>query len=249
MEIIFNNPNDDLILKGVGKKTTKVYERLQELTPYVENDYYVDLGLPSGTLWAKRNIFTGTGNDNGFAPSEYSYNSSFFSRGNVDGHNVDGNDEFEDGYAFTKETYDLTPGSAITGDLTLSYDAAHVNLGGAWRMPTETEFRELFSVCPLVDSNGDYFPSETVDKTITIDDIVGIKFKSTVNNKTLFLPIVGHPDMTNSGTLVERAIAAYYGTVTLNPYYNNTYCLQIKATGTGMGGSTKRLGFPVRPVM
>ena len=34
-----------------------------------------------------------------------------------------------------------------SGNLTTKYDAASVNLGGRWRMPTEADIKELIDKC------------------------------------------------------------------------------------------------------
>ena len=94
---------------------------------------YVDLGLPSGLLWATCNVGAN-------APEEYG-------------------DYFAWGETTTKETYDYdncpTYGLSTSelqyidseGNLTAQYDAATANWGGTWRMPTYAEFNELRNNC------------------------------------------------------------------------------------------------------
>ena len=89
---------------------------------------YVDLGLPSGLKWRKMNIGATNPQDAG----------DYFSWGNTDGHAVGS------GYYFDQDNYSWTPGASISADLTSSNDAASVNLGSSWRMPTQTEFQELY---------------------------------------------------------------------------------------------------------
>ena len=68
----------------------------------------------------------------------------YFSWGNVDGHAVDENGNVTDGYSFDKSTYATTTGSQYTGNtLDAEHDAATVNMGEEWRMPTVDETREL----------------------------------------------------------------------------------------------------------
>jgi hypothetical protein len=247
MEIIFNNPTDDLILKGVGKKTTKVYERLQQLTPYVDNDYCVDMGLPSGTLWAKRNIFTGTGNDNGFAPSEYCYDSTFFSWGNVDGHNPISESAFD--YDFGMDNagpYASTPGAALTGNISPSFDAARVNCGAPWRLPTTEEFGELFNYITYIDANGDDIPVAQDNKLTTVNGVTGLLLKSTVNGKTLFFPCSG---IGNGSWWDNRGASGYYWASSL---YSETVCRSLSFGSGGVWPQDNNLrfyGFTARPVM
>lgn len=87
---------------------------------------YVDLGLPSGLLWATCNV----GAD---SPSDFG-------------------DYFAWGETSPKSTYtvenSLTSGkilSDISGDS--RYDAARANWGGDWRMPAKADFQELRDHC------------------------------------------------------------------------------------------------------
>lgn len=68
----------------------------------------------------------------------------YFSWGNVDGHAVDENGNTADGYSFDENTYSTTLGGQYTGlTLDAEHDAATVNMGGDWRMPTSDEMVEL----------------------------------------------------------------------------------------------------------
>jgi len=114
-------------------------------TGYMNGYGYVDLGLPSGTLWAYSNVGANS-------PTEY---------GNY----------YAWGETSTKETYDWTTYQYCNGSETTltkycfdeSYgldgytdsittlenddDAASVNWGVGWRMPTDTEMEELYDNC------------------------------------------------------------------------------------------------------
>ena len=100
-----------------------------------EQDYLmVDLGLPSGIKWADRNVGAENPWDKG----------AYFSWGNVDGHAVDENGNTTDGYSFDRDTYATTLGGQYTGsELDAEHDAATVNMGSDWRMPTIVETLEL----------------------------------------------------------------------------------------------------------
>lgn len=94
----------------------------------------VDLGLPSGLKWADRNVGAETPQDRGL----------YFSWGNVDGHDVDENGNVIDDYSFDIDTYATTLGGQYTGNtLDAEHDAATVNMGEDWRMPTSAETKEL----------------------------------------------------------------------------------------------------------
>ncbi len=84
---------------------------------------YVDLGLPSGTLWATCNVGADTPEGNG---NYYAW-----------------------GETATKEVYDNANYTYSDSPATLpaSADAAAAIWGNGWRMPTKDEFVELFSNC------------------------------------------------------------------------------------------------------
>ena len=82
---------------------------------------YVDLGLPSGLLWATCNIGAN-------APEEYG---DYFAWGETTP---------KDSYDFDNYTYSDNP-DILPSD----HDAATANWGEGWRMPTEAEFEELYN--------------------------------------------------------------------------------------------------------
>ena len=93
----------------------------------VPSNLYVDMGLPSGTLWATRNV--DITQPNGFAASEYQYECSFFSWGNTEGHNPTSSSSFSpyDWGSANDGVYASTAGSKIMGQLTASQDFARAN--------------------------------------------------------------------------------------------------------------------------
>ena len=122
----------------------------------------VDMGLPSGLLWATYNIGAERPSDTGL----------YFSWGNVEGHRID------EGYDFSQAVYDTTPAAEISEDLSLSQDAARANLGEPWRMPTAAEFQELYDNCTTVWTK--------------VNGVNGRLFISNVNRNTLFFPAAGY---------------------------------------------------------
>ena len=141
----------------------------------------IDLGLPSGRKWAEANV----GANNAWEIGLY------FSWGNVIGH-AEGS-----GYNFDQNTYNGTPGAALTGDIAVgtTYDAARAIMGGSWRMPTKDEFQELY----------DNTDSEWV---ADYHGIAGRKFmKKTNHNVFIFLPAAGNY---NGTTLLNRGSGGFY---------------------------------------
>ena len=125
---------------------------------------YVDLGLPSGLKWATCNV--GASN-----PQDYGL---YFAWGETVGYTAE---QVPGVRAFNSASYKA---SAISADLTLEQDAAHVNLGGNWRMPTKAEYQELLDNCD--DSWTDNYNGTGV---------AGRVFTSKVNENSVFFPAAG----------------------------------------------------------
>lgn len=112
-------------------KTNTVKVHYSNPDGYYNNHGYVDLGLPSGTKWATCNIGSATPEKTGtyFAWGETSPKATYTDANSV--------------YALKR------PAGLLQNnrDLAPSHDAAHVNWGGPWRMPTRAEIDELVNRC------------------------------------------------------------------------------------------------------
>ena len=134
------------------------------VTKEPEEILFIDLGLPSGTKWAKGNIVS-DGNG-GYKVGEKTDYGAYFSWGNIVPHFSSNGSSFDDGYSFDRwRVYPSTPGASLTGNIA-SNDAAHdvalALLGSPCRMPTKEEFQELYD--------------NTDRGWVTIDGVVGWKF-------------------------------------------------------------------------
>ena len=142
-----------------------------------ENGFeYVDLGLPSKTMWATCNVGATKPEDEGL----------LFQFGRVDGYKYgDKNNKF------TTDDQITTSGKVYKTNeiLDLADDAAHVNMGGKWRMPTasynssteqyEGEWVELLN--------------NTTHDVVTVNGVQGMLFTSTkpgYEGKQLFIPFM-----------------------------------------------------------
>ena len=175
--IIYDGTNYNIVQLGYAKNTL--------------SSHIVDMGLPSGTLWAKENI--DISQTDGFAVSEFQYECSFFSWGNIAGHNPISDSAFS--YDFGSENtgpYASTPGSQLSGNVPVNpmYDIARAICGDPWRMPTATEFQELIDNCDFVQADGETVVSGS-NKLVTVNGIVGIYLKSKTNGNLLFFPCSG----------------------------------------------------------
>lgn len=210
----------------------------------VPEEMYVDMGLPSGLLWATRNI--DVTQKNGFAASPFQYECSFFSWGNIDGHNPINQSTFD--YDFgnsNSEPYANTPGAALTQNIDAKHDAATQNIGAPWRMPTSNEFKELFDNIDYIDASGATIEESKIDKRITMNGITGLRIKSKINGKILFFPASGdgyRMSWNSRGTNGGYWSASIYGTT------NGRYLSFISSGVNPQSDILRFRGFSIRPV-
>ena len=178
----------------------------------------VNLGLPSGLKWAAGNI----GADN---PEDYGL---YFAWGETTGYTAE---QVTSGVrAFNSASYTA---SAISADLTLEQDAAHVNLGGNWRMPTKAEYQELLDNCNVVWTN-DYNGT----------GIKGRTFTSKVNGKSVFFPAAGYCD--DSSVRGVGSNGGYWSASWLSSSY--AWRLYFYSGGLNLDNGGRYFGFSVRGV-
>ena len=144
---------------------------------------YVDLGLPSGTLWATMNVGASNPSDAGL----------YFQWGDTVGYSKDqvGKDK-----QFNWSDYKWGTSSNFTkytttgATLELEDDAAHVNMGGDWHMPTPEQIQELID--------------NTTQKTTTL----GITFtsKNDILKPSIFIPSAG---LANNGKVQNIGTYGY----------------------------------------
>ncbi len=198
----------------------------------IENGYYyVDLGLPSGLKWAACNV-------GATKPEEYGNHYAW-------------------GETSTKSTYDWstykwcngsestltkynTSGSYGTVDnktvLDLEDDAAAVNWGGAWRMPTDAEWTELRDNCTWTWTSN-YNGTGVAGRIVT----------SNINGNSIFLPAAGYRDY------VDLYFAGYDGDYwssslyTVNP--GNAWSVYFISDGVDRYSNYRYYGLSVRPVL
>lgn len=161
---------------------------------------YVDMGLPSGTKWAKTDI--DVSQPDGFALSEFQYEKSFFSWGNIVGHNPINEQSFDYDFGgvntqepwYEGQLYGDTPGSTLMGNIPVGeeFDAARAILGEPWCTPTSPEFDELIANCIFINADGTEIPDATTDKRTTVNGILGLYLQSKTNGNRLFFSASGY---------------------------------------------------------
>ena len=212
----------------------------------VPSNLYVDMGLPSGTLWATRNV--DITQPNGFTASEYQYECSFFSWGNTDGHNPTSSSSFSpyDWGSANDGVYASTAGSKIMGQLTASQDFARANCGAPWRLPTTADFAELFANIEYIDAQGSVIASSTTDKLTTMSGITGLRIRSTVNGNIIFFPCSGRGSGASWG---RRGAYGYYWSSSLNSAAYGRLLFFHSGGVYPQSSDSRFYGFAARPVM
>ena len=192
---------------------------------------WVDLGLPSGTRWASRNIGAKDPESYGdyFAWGETSpketYNWSTYVYCNGSYNTLTkyctqarfGNDGFTD---------NLTALESID-------DAATANWGEGWRIPTKEEMRELYSCCTHV--------------WTTLNDVTGLKF-SGPNGNSIFIPAAG---VRNESILELAGTDGCYWTKSLTTDFPTAswHLFFVSSIGYVHDGTYRWAGVPVRAVV
>ncbi len=159
------------------------------LSPIVSDTLYghpcVDLGLPSGLKWATCNVGADSPEEYGdyFAWGETTPKDSF-NWGNYKWCTATCNRRYWEYETLTKYTVD--DGKTI---LDPEDDAASVNMGGSWRMPTHAEIQELKNNC----TTHKYY-----------DEVrEGVIVASKINGNHIFLPAAGcryNSDLSSAGS-------------------------------------------------
>ena len=171
-------------------------------TPFNGHDY-VDLGLPSGTLWATCNVGAnspeGPGDIFAWGETEPYYSNLdplTWKDGKEEGYNLSSY-KFYNNDSYTK--YNNEDKLTV---LDLEDDAVHVNWGGSWRIPTSDNFLELKNYCT---------------KTWTQLNNVNGYLLTGINGNSIFLPT------TYNTALKLDTYQGWYWTSSMNQYLNVYY--------------------------
>lgn len=198
---------------------------LMSLCPDNNHPHAIDLGLPSGTKWACCNV--GASSPEGYG-GYYAWGETS-QKGYYDWSN----------YIHCDGTWQTCRviGNNISGT---SYDVAHVNWGGVWRMPTKDDFCLLVWNCA---------PKWTLYREMT-----GLLFTG-VNGNVLFLPSAGsyknkNDEIINSSTIGEYWSGSFYpveppyACTVAYDFYFNKYENKIIPDNYDV----RYCGFSIRPV-
>ena len=215
-----------------AKNTCTVTVEEQPVEPEHE---YVDLGLPSGTLWATCNVGASSPEECG----------DYFCWGETEPKSEYGfkNYKFSQNSKLTKYCTESIYGEQgnVDGKLFLDPedDAATVNWGSEWQIPTYEQQVELRTYTTIT--------------WTTLNDVKGMLLTSKRNGNTLFLPAAGGMYDT---TLRYEGSKGYYWTnrVAINMSGNsfylsfNTSTTQDEWETSEWDGGGRNYGYSVRPV-
>ncbi|MBR6129706.1 MAG: BspA family leucine-rich repeat surface protein [Bacteroidaceae bacterium] len=161
---------------------------------------YVDLGLPSGTLWATCNVGANS-------PEEYG---DYFAWGETEP--KEDFDNFESyrisDYILAK--YNVDGGTGILTSLQPEDDAATVNWGSDWQMPSDVQIEELL--------NEEYIMSEWTQ----LNGVNGRLITSKSNGNSIFLPAAGDCIYKKSGEGIDGSYWSRF--MNVNYYSASAIC-------------------------
>lgn len=189
---------------------------------------FVDLGLPSGLLWAETNIGAVSATDVGdyFAWGESKFKKKYSWKT----------------YLYGKKEEKMTKYTVSDNKNVLDKedDAAHVIWGKDCRMPTLSEFAELRDTCNCLWT----WTSRIMSNGQTIQ---GYLVSSKSNNNSIFLPVCGSKDGKNLDYYNSHG---FYWSSSLNQIYNYYaffLCLEPDCVYTNY--NYRFYGLSIRPVV
>ena len=211
----------------VVRNTIKSFQPVEVTVGGGDEHAYVDLGLPSGLLWATCNVGAN-------APEEYG---DYFSWGETTPKDVYSIDNYQYANFWSMNKYTASDGLTV---LLPEDDAATANWGGDWRMPTGEEWEELLN--------------NTIQTWTTQNGVDGNLFTSS-NGNSLFLPYAGYyfdEEALGMSGLYNAGLEGSYWSSSLWMDPDNPYTSGRRAViGNGyvyMGSSGRPFGHTVRPV-
>ncbi len=186
--------------KEIGRE-----HKIGVLTDTLNGHRWVDLGLPSGLRWATTNVGAASAEEGG----------NYFGWGETEPKH-----EYStiNSLTYKVSLKKLKKAGIIdeNGTLTPEHDAATVNWGEGWRMPTDDEYRELIEIC---------------DWKFTNQNGVNGYLVTGPNKKTIFFPAVAFQQNTTIENIGE-----------FGDYWSSTIVQELTGVACSMGYSSKSYG-------
>lgn len=205
---------------------TALYNQMLGIAPGFSTHEFVDLGLPSGTLWAAMNIGAAS-------PEGYGY---YFAWGETYPRNIYSWDNYMwcNGSSSSLTKYCTQFPYGLVDDITQLYpedDAATAYWGPEWRMPTYEQIQELTANCS----------SEWTER----NGVYGRLFTSDINGATLFFPAAGYH---SSVGFEVGTTGNYWSHEIVNTVCYKAYTLTVDANDGKSGSAFRFQGNSVRAV-
>lgn len=198
---------------------------------------YVDLGLTSGTKWAKYNVgaTTETGHGNYFAWGEITGYDEGKTNFDQSSYLFEASGGYGNEFSKYTSTYDnWAAGGTADGKTVLDPedDAAYAALGGKFRMPTQAELQELKTECT-------WTWMEDYNST-------GINgYEVTKGTKSIFLPVTGRYWNSDHENLAQ---GWYWSSSLGSSYPNGAEVIYFTNSNKTIGSFTRKIGCAIRPV-
>ncbi len=232
--IVLNEVTSDYLMAiDYATNTFTKYTKQGEQPEIPDAHEFVDLGLPSGTLWATCNIGANS-------PEEYG---DYFAWGETEGYDS-GKTNFNwstykwwngSSTSLTKYNRDSNYGTVDNKtELDPEDDAAYVNWGPAWRMPSIEQFRELIN------------SSYTTTEWTTQNGVNGRKITSKTNGNSIFLPAAGY--RYDSSPQMAGSNGKYWSRTLYSDYADYARYLYFDSSVYGTDDNSRYCGRSVRPV-
>lgn len=185
---------------------------------YKNNIELIDLGLPSGNLWADRNIGADSPEQKGL----------YFAWGETVGYTAEQVKAKE--RRFTWSQYKATE---RYGNLTSDIDAAKACLGEYYHIPTKDDFEELLAFCESI---------ITINYNGTM--VAGRILTSKINGNSIFLPAAGRCSFSSLQYVGESGM--YWSSNC--DLISNAWCLYFYSRPPRLDSGVRSFGRSVRAV-
>lgn len=202
------------------------YATEQWVDDIYQKKLYVDLGLPSGLLWATMNV-------GATKPEEYG---DYFAWGETSTKSIYKSSTYKwcNGTETTLTKYNTSSSTGTVDNktqLAFSDDAAFKNWGGSWRMPTDAEWTELREQCTWI--------------WTTESGVYGYKVISKTNSNSIFLSAAGYY---YDSSLFSANDGYYWSSSLSTDYPGYAWNVNFNSSNVYRSSNYRYCGQSVRPV-
>ena len=200
-----------------------------EEVPQIPTMNFIDLGLPSGTLWAEHNLGATSPEDFGL----------YYQWGDTSGYSLEQVSNGEK--VFYWYDYKYSPDGTETGinkytgedglSILETSDDAATAYNSSYSIPTYEDLAEMVT--------------NTTQTWETINGISGTRFTSNINGNSIFLPAGG---LVYLGTVNALGTRGYYLTSSLDPDIRYSKVLYIRQDGAFPYNYHRSYGLTIRPI-